>query len=290
MPHWQGKSRGTPLGYRIFIFAIKWFGIGGAYFMLRFVAAYFYFFSYKSSRPIFYYLKHRQGFGRLKSLRLLYRNYYVFGQTLIDKIIVMSGLKNTFTFSFDGEENLRQMKDGGILLSAHVGNWEAAGHLLERLNQKINVVMLDAEHQKIKDTIEQTTGGKNFNVIAVKEDLSHVYAIHEALGRKELVCLHADRFVGETKTFEQNFLGAKAAFPAGVFALAGTTRTPVSIVFAFKETKSHYHFYGSDCLQQDKDEPKHDYISRLKNTFILELEQKLKLYPEQWFNYYQFWK
>ena len=65
----------------------------------------------------------------------------------------MSGIPNRFTFNFDGEENLRKMVElgkGGLLLSAHIGNWEIAGHLLKRLNTKINIVMFDGEVQQIK--------------------------------------------------------------------------------------------------------------------------------------------
>ena len=38
---WKGKSRGTVLGYKIFIFCIKKLGLPSAYFVLYFVAAYF---------------------------------------------------------------------------------------------------------------------------------------------------------------------------------------------------------------------------------------------------------
>jgi len=238
MADWKGQSKGTPLGYRIFISTIRTFGIRPAYFLLYFVAGYYFFFSLKTSRHIYSYLRERQSFGRIRAIIGIYRNYYVFGQTLLDKIIIMSRIKNPFTFSFDGEENLRQMaqnKSGGILLSAHVGNWEAAGHLLERLETVVNVVMLDAEHERIKETIDNTTGGKNFRVIPVKNDMSHVFSIHEALERKELVCLHADRFLKDARTESRIFLSKDALFPIGVFALAAGMKVPVSIVFAFKE-------------------------------------------------------
>jgi predicted LPLAT superfamily acyltransferase len=30
-------------------------------------------------------------------------------------------------------------------------------------------------------------------------------------------------------------------------------------------------------------------IQNMLNDFVIEMEGKLKLYPEQWFNYYNFW-
>lgn len=292
MPEWEGKSKGNKLGYRIFVFVCKSIGVVPAYLLLRFVAFYYFLFSWSSSQHIFAYFRYRLGYSWIKSIIGIYRNYYVFGQTLLDKIIVMAGIHNKFTYDFDGEENLRrivQLGRGGILLSAHVGNWEAAGHLLKRLETRINVVMYDAEHERIKDYLKQITGGRNFNVIVIKDDLSHVYAISEALVRNEMICLHADRFLPGNKTTEKNFLGAPALFPSGPFLLAAGFNVPVSIVYAFKESRTHYHFFGSGLHQRSESEKKTDFSSRLMNIFVNDLENKVKAYPEQWFNYYKFW-
>ena len=73
---------------------------------------------------IYRYFRDLHKYGVLTSILKIYRNYYVFGQTLLDKIIVMAGIENKFTYDFDGEENLREIVrggKGGILLSAHVG-------------------------------------------------------------------------------------------------------------------------------------------------------------------------
>jgi predicted LPLAT superfamily acyltransferase len=292
MPQWAGKSKGNKLGYRIFVFVCKAFGVLPAYLLLRFVSLYYFLFSWSSSRFIFDYFRYRIGYGKVKAFFKIYSNYYVFGQTLLDKIIVMAGIENKFSYDFDGEENLREMVKqgrGGILLSAHVGNWEAAGHLLKRLNSRINIVMFDGEHEQIKSYIEGVTKGKNFNVIVIKNDMSHVYAIGDALGRNELICLHADRFLPGNKTIVKNFLGAPANFPAGPFQLATGFNVPVSVVFAMKESASHYHFFGSPLLKKTETETKAQFSERLSETFKNDLEQKVKLYPEQWFNYFNFW-
>jgi predicted LPLAT superfamily acyltransferase len=292
MPRWQGKSKGTPFGYRIFVFVIRTFGLTPAYLLLRFVASYYLFFSWSSSRHIYRYFRHFHHYPLFKSYFSIYRNYFIFGQTLLDKIVVMAGIDNKFTYEFDGEDNLRDIVKGGkggILLSAHVGNWEAAGHLLRRLDTRVNVVMYDGEHQQIKDYLQQVTGGRNLNVILIRPDMSHVYAMGEALQKNELICLHADRFLEGNKTVLRNFLGEEAQFPQGPFLLSSSFKVPVSVVFAFKESSTHYHFYGSETIERSVDESKVDFMDRLLSTFVNELEQKVKMYPEQWFNYFNFW-
>ena len=292
MPRWQGKSKGTPLGYKIFISICRALGTLPAYLLLQFVAVYYLLFSRTSTVHIYRYFRKRHGFGALNSIWKVYSNYVIFGQTLLDKVVVMAGIENKLSYDFDGEQHLRDIVRGGrggILISAHVGNWEAAGHLLKRLNTRINVVMFDGENQQIKDFLEEVTGGRNLRVILVKPDLSHVFAIGEALQNNELICLHADRFLDGNQTATHHFLGEPAQFPTGPFMLAASFGVPVSFVFAFKESLRHYHFYGSAPVERLPEEGKADYIARLMTSFISTLEQKVKMYPEQWFNYYNFW-
>ncbi len=290
MPSWQGKSKGNKLGYRIFIGVLRYGGVRPAYFLLGFVVCYYCLFSWRSTRSIFQYFRYKIGQPRMQALFSVYRNYYVFGQTLIDKIVVMGNIPNRFTFEFDGEENLHGLvsgQHGGIMLSAHLGNWEVAGHLFTRLNTRINIVMFDGEHERIKSYLAGVTGGRNVNVIVLKDDLSHIYAIHDALSKRELVCMHADRFLEGNKTMEMPFLGEAARFPMGPFLLAATFRVPVSFVFAFKETATHYHLYATPPKVYPG--AKQGGLEQSMADFVQVMEKKVKQYPLQWFNYYDFW-
>ena len=292
MPAWQGRSKGTPLGYRIFVWVLKTWGVLPAYFLLRFVALYYFFFSFKASRQIYLLYRHKLGYSRLASIFKLYKNYYLLGQSIIDKVVLMSGIKNNFSFNFDGEENLLKiagMQKGGILLSAHIGNWDVAGHLFTRLQTPINIVLYDGEHEQIKEYLEGVTGKRNVNIIVIKNDLSHIYAISDAFNKNELVCMHADRFLPGNKTLTADFLGQQAKFPMGPFLLAATFKVPVSFVFAAKESKLHYHFFASE-IKDYSNFGKGQLMQEMLNDFAKEMESKLKLYPEQWFNYYNFWE
>lgn len=292
MPAWQGKSRSNKWGYRIFIEVCKTCGLTPGYLLLRFVSFYYVLFLPKSSACIYQYFRRQHNYSVLKSLMHVYTNYYRFGQILLDKIVLLAGIYQKFTYHFDGEENLLGMvkeKKGGILLSGHVGNWEIAGYFLQRLNTTVHVVMFDGEHQKIKDYLNEVLGERKFNPIIVRDDLSHVYQISEALQKNELVCLHADRYIDSTKTSRVNFLNGEALFPDGPFALAAGFDVPVSLVYAFKEANAHYHFFGSPAINRMNDEPKKDFAKRLQRLFVRDFERKVKMYPEQWFNYYNFW-
>src|SRR4030095_1386829 len=165
MARWQGKSKGTSAGYKIFVFLLKKTGLQGSYIVLRFVTLYYFFFSPSTSRHILTLYRNILKFNRIKSRTSLYRNYFNLGQSIIDKVAIMAGVNTKFTFHFDGEEHLRSMiagKKGGLMLSGHLGSWEAAGHLLKRLNTKIHIVMYDGEDARIKQYMDEVTGHKTF--------------------------------------------------------------------------------------------------------------------------------
>jgi len=291
MSLWQGKSKGTKSGYRIFVWVLRNFGVLPGYSLLRFVVLYFFLFSYRSSREIYSLYHRRLGYGRLASILKIYRNYYLMGQSIVDKIVVMSGINNKFTFNFDGEEHLREiasLQKGGILLSAHIGNWDIAGHLLKRLNTRINILIFDGEHEQIKQYLSSVTGEMAVNIILIKNDLSHIYELSEAFKKNELVCMHADRFLEGNKTMKAEFLGQEARFPMGPFILAATFKVPVSYVFALKESNLHYHFFASKIKHYSHLE-KNGLMQQMLNDYAMEMEAKVKQYPEQWFNHYNFW-
>lgn len=291
MSGWSGKSKGTTFGYSIFIFLLKHGGLKPAYALLRIVAWYYVWFVPAARKPIMYLYQERLGFDLKRSRKLFRKNIYVFGQTLLDKFYTLSTQKNSFTVSREGGHHLNEMVEagqGGIIVSAHVGNYELAGHLLERLQTKINIVMYDGEDAQIKQYLETATGPKSFNIIYIKDDMSHIYEMSAALRRNELICLHADRHVKGSRVIHHDFLGKQAAFPFGPFALASKLRAPVSIVFALKTGNGSYHFSATPA--QVFEGRGTEGAEKMLKAYVAELEQKVQTYPEQWFNYFDFWE
>jgi predicted LPLAT superfamily acyltransferase len=287
MAKWSGKSKGTPLGYWFFIQFIRHLGLGFTYGFLHFVVAYYFLFSWKTSRAIYDFYRKGLKTGRWEAFWGIYRNYYALGQMLIDKVAMASGFAEKFDLRSDGNEhiiNMAKENTGGILISAHVGNWEVAGHLLVNYGGVFNVVMYEAEHEQIKRTMEQETGGRRFNVIPIKDDMSHVYAITNALLNKEIVCLHGDRFLEGMRSLTHPFLGRDARFPFGPFGIASKFDVPKCFVFGMRKGKNGYAFSCTPPIT-GKQKPE-----VLLEAFVRETEKKVRQYPSQWFNFYDFWK
>jgi len=289
MSQWDGKSKGTVLGYKIFVFFINKAGIRSAYFILYFVAAYYFLFLKKSNRAIFYYFHNRRGYSRSKSRSMVFKSYYTFGQTIIDKISITAGMRNKFTYEFDGVEILKELlakKQGGVLISAHIGNFEIAEYFFGEidLDFQINLVTTDLEHSAIKNYLESLSKGSSIKFIVIKDDLSHIFEINAALARNELVCFTGDRYFEGVKSLKGELLGQEADFPAGPFLIASRLKVPVVFVYVMKEPKLHYHLYAREAVVKHRDE------KALLQAYMHSVESMLKRYPLQWFNYFDFWK
>jgi predicted LPLAT superfamily acyltransferase len=288
MAQWDGKSKGTVLGYKIFVFFMKKAGIKTAYFILYFVAFYYFIFLKKSNQSIFFYFKERIGYSYIKSKWMVYKSYFTFGQTIIDKVCITAGMRNKFTYEFDGLEILNKLltdKKGGVLISAHIGNFEIAEYFFSEIDVdfQINLVTSDLEYSAIKNYLNKISKVSKIKLILIKDDLSHIFEINAALARNELVCFTGDRYFEGVKSLKAELLGEEANFPAGPFLIASRLKVPVVFVYVMKEPNFHYHLYTREAQVSHRDE------KGLLKAYIDNLELMLKKYPLQWFNYFDFW-
>ncbi len=283
---WDGKTKGSLLGYKFFVFCIRTFGLAASYFCCYFVSIYYVIFSKKEKEGLFQFYTKGLGYSSKKAKKAIFTNFYNFGQTLIDRIAMGTNKRKAFTHTFNNEKVLRDMNEnqqGGILISGHLGNWENAGNLIrERITSTINIVML-AEVEKIKSYIDQQTGGHKFNLIPIKNDMSHLILIHQALKRNELIAIHADRTSEHSKNHSYSFLDSEAEFPLGPFILAHKFNAPVTFVYAAKASKYHYELYATDPITESNS------AIEIGEKYVKHLESMVRKYPTQWFNFYKYY-
>jgi len=291
MSQWDGKSKGTLLGYQIFVNIIKKLGVRAAYVLLIPVALYYVLAYPRTAKAMFYYYRKRQGFPFFKSILALYKGYFVFGQVLIDKFALFAGLRDRFTFDFDGIDILKQLleeKKGGILISGHIGNFEIAEKFFADIdfNQQIHIVAADQERTVIKDYLSSISkDNSHINFIHIQEDMSHIFEISAALANNDLICLTGDRYFDNSKTLSAELLGEDALFPAGTFMIASRLQAPIAFVYVMKEPNLHYHLYTRRAPAI-----KHRDAQAVLDAYTQSMEHMLRKYPYQWFNFFDFWK
>lgn len=285
---WNGKSRGGRFGYLFFTYSIKWLGLGFAYSFLAFIVMYFIPFAPKATVAIWKYNRNKRKLGWIKSITELYRHYYVFGQTLIDRMALRSGFVDRYHFQFDNYERFLEIINGlqgVVMIGAHVGCWETGSVFFGKYGKKINIVMLDNEHKQIKQVIEDSNEDENnFKIIAVnQEPLFLIMQIKAALDNGEYICFNGDRYINEKETIKTRFMGSEVLMPSGPFKIASKCRVPVVFYYAVREKNRTYRFIFSEATVE------HNRPLVLLEQYTASLDSLLKKYPRQWFNFYNFW-
>jgi predicted LPLAT superfamily acyltransferase len=252
---WDGQSRAKVTGYKIFYVILSTFGLSPAYFILRFVALYYFLFS-KPNIHIRNYFIQVHGYSNLKARLAVYKNNFLLGQTILDKVAVMSGIKNAFKVIHVNGDMLNELTaigKGGILVSAHIGNWEVAGQGLNRLGTAFNVLMYSNEKEEVKEYMDGKMKEKKINIIAINEETkSHIIELHKAFTNNELVVMHGDRYREGAKTLTADFFGRPVKFPAGPFVMAAKFGVPLCIVFAVKTDNHTYQFSTEEPIQVNR--------------------------------------
>jgi predicted LPLAT superfamily acyltransferase len=251
-------------------------------------------FSRKSYKAIFHYFQEQWGYSGWKSFIKTYQNYFVFGQIILDRFAVFAKKKNFFELEIIGNEHFNRLvngKKGFIIAGSHIGNFEIAGYLLHSEKKKMNALVFPDETKIVQQNRTGILANNNIRLIPVLNDMSHLFVVNEALQKGEIVSMLCDRNFGSAKSVECDFLNGKADFPIGAFALATHFEVEVLAVFVVKKTNKKYIVYLKPIGIEKTDSPltKQEKIELYVHAFTKEVEAVVRLYPEQWFNYYEFW-
>lgn len=292
--HWSGTGqlRGGRNGIAFFTSLIRWCGPGVAYAFAILPACYFSFTSPDVPATMDF---HRRMFGHVpwwKRRWYVFKHFLSFGRAIIDRTAILAGGAKKFSFTFDGEQHIHDAVAAGkgvLLLTAHVGNWEAAGQLLARVKCPINVTGFDKEIPAIRAVLDRSAK-QHFKLIPLTGAPTDAIQLVAAMRRGELVCMMGDRTYGSPA---QNipFLGGTAPFPIGGYVMAAIAGAPIVTVFSLREPGGHYHFFGFPPVPPHHP-PHHQRDAHLRACamqFAERLETIVKRDPFQWYNFFPFW-
>lgn len=243
----------------------------------------------RSRKTSYYYFRHRLQYGRCKAAWSVYRNHCKFAQIIVDKFAMYAGKR--FDVEVEGLDKfnaLASKAEGFIHLSSHIGNYEIAGYTLVSERKRINAVVYAHEKASVMRNRTSMFDKTNIQMIAMREDMSHLYEIDNELTAGNIVSFPTDRYAGATKCIEEEFLGAKAKFPQGPFSVATMRGLDVLAVNVMKEGLKRYRIFVTP-LPYDKEAPRREQIRQLAKGYVAELEKRVREYPTQWFNFYDFW-
>jgi predicted LPLAT superfamily acyltransferase len=280
---WQGKTQGN-VGIKLLIWFFKIFPLTAGYFLLWFIIPFYLLFARKGYKSIYYYFRRRIQLPPFKAFLKTFRNHYLFGQIMLDRIALFAGKRNVFQINIKGNEiltDLIKQKKGGILLSSHIGNFEIAGYLFNMGEAKMYGLIFGEENKNWQKYRSRILSKNNIILIPVLPDLSHMFTIINILKHGEFVGMPGDRSFHGTRIHKCEFMGQQASFPTGAYTMAEKLNVPVLSFFVMKNGRFEYNIYIKQIEA--------DSIPQKVEKFVSEIENQLKNYPEQWFNFYDFW-
>ena len=259
------------------------------YGVMALVVPFYMLFNHKGYTSMYHFFRRRLGKKPLSAFWHVYLNHFAFGQVVLDRFATYAGRR--FKLEIDGNENFLRLCEGEkgfVMLSSHVGNYEQAGYMLRSDRKSFNALVYAGESATVMSERNKQFAGSNIHMIPVQADMSHLFIINKSLDEGNIVSMPADRCFGSTKSVPCQFFGATAQFPLGPFATAVQKEVPALAVMVMKEGAHSYRAFVRQ-LPVDTTLPHRKQMAALAQSFATTLEEIVRRYPHQWYNYYEFW-
>jgi KDO2-lipid IV(A) lauroyltransferase len=201
---------------------------------------------------------------------------------------------DTLISRHEGTHLLHEARDagrGGILLTAHVGNFELGGFLLRKLGFRVAAVYRPDPSPVVERHRIEARQAVGVEGIPVTSSSLSFLSVLRALEGNTLVAMQGDRDVSGTGR-RLPFFGETASFPVGPFRLAAVSGSPLLPVFVLVDPSGRYQtivkppISVEGCGRDARDEA----ITAAMNGFVALLEETIRSHPSQWYQFTPFWE
>jgi len=225
------------------------------------------------------------------------RHFASFAESLLDKMLLWSGLFRTDLVEIHGSEKIAapiEKKRGALLICCHLGNLELCRVVSKQAGLKLTVLIHTKHTKRFNWLLAQLNRESQRNLMQVTE-ISPATAIRlsEKIARGEFIAIAGDRIPvsARPRVAFASFLGELAPFPVGPYILANLLQCPVYLLFSVRTAgvwEIHFELLR-DCIrlpQKGRDEA----LAQLVAEYARHLENFCLRAPLQWFNFYDFWR
>ena len=293
-PSWIAQSeRGQTLAMRLIVWIALTFGRSAARVLIYPICLYFLLFSITARAASRKYL--RKVLEREPLPVHLLRHYHTFAATILDRVFFLKGEYRRFEVRLHGHEVLEDIVrsgEGGLLLGAHIGSFEATRALGNQVRGlRVNMVMYEENARKMNAVLGKLNPDAALKVIPLGQ-MDSMLKVNDALARGEFVGILADRTIAGEGTVSRCFLGEPAQFPLGPFRIAAMLKRPVILMFGLYLGGNRYdiHFERLADARHLERAQRDSFLDTAVTEYVQRLEHYCRLAPYNWFNFYDYWK
>ncbi len=281
----QTKQRGSGWSIALVFNLYKIFGYNFIYYLMYPVSFFYFIFAknVKESLKIYY-----KNIGIKFTNRVYFEHLRIFAICMVDRFIAKVDHKNYSFLYTDISKAKKTLNEGTVLLYSHFGGWAASSNF-SPVKNRLNIVMKESLLEGIKKIEDSLEIRSDINIIDLKESTLQVsIQIANALINSEIVAIMADRPTNKKAKIAVDFLGKKAYFNKNPFQIAYKSKKPILVYFVILKDKQKYKIEHS-VINLDQTKNEKEAIEIAINEYIKKYEKIIKEYPNQWFNFYDFW-
>lgn len=289
--NWQGHTDGTPWMQRTLVRLLQFIPREFFYGVVALVIPFYVAFSGRARRASWKFFRERLGWSFGRSLWSVYVNELMLGLVVIDRFASYAGKKfRLVTFDKENFDRLSAQPEGFVQLFSHFGNPEMSGYFFPSV-KKIYVLVFSGETAQMMQGREDLFSQRNVQMVPVSADMSHIFTLNQALSEGQIASMPADRAFGSPRTLSLPFLGVLANFPVGPFRLAVAQGVRVNALFVLKTSARAYRAWHLPLVDvRGRGLPRDEAVRALMQDYVTRLEEWVRKYPHQWFNFYDFWQ
>lgn len=187
-----------------------------------------------------------------------------------------------------GEENIQEAVNygkGGVIATAHSGNWEIIGAALTNKGMKIAGV---AQHQRNEDVNKFINYCRAFTNMHITDKLD-IKEMMKMLSQKYFIGLIMDQDGGDTGIL-MPFFGYEASCVQGPAVMSRFKSAPILPVYITEDRPGHHILYVGKPVFTEHTKDKQADIYNMMYSLTKRLEKHIKAHPHEWFWLHDRWK
>jgi predicted LPLAT superfamily acyltransferase len=292
---WQElPEKGSALAIRLVVGALGMLGRRAGAILLRLVAAWYVFFHPAVRRTSRAFLKRVGQRGRIGEVL---HHVFTFAQVTADRVFLLRGEVSRFRVErLGGEPLLEHVREGrgALLVLAHLGSWEVLRINSREGKFKVSVLAYYENSRGVTEALRALDPTASTELIEIRRgDPSFVFEVEERIRRGEVVGTMGDRVGLDGKAVTVPFMGSLAPFPTGPYRLAGLLRCPVFLGFGIYEAPDRYlvrYEPFAERIELPRGKEREEALRALAARYAARLEEHCRAHPDNWFNFFDFWK
>ncbi len=227
-----------------------------------------------------------------KEINLIVKNMWNnLGRTIAEYCHLKEFINNNQKrIKIKGVENLQQiinMNKGGIIISAHFGNWEMAVPIAENFGIKMNSVYRKPNNKLLKPLFNlRVKSLKYCKMIEKNKDTTNT--ILKVLSNKEYIGMLIDQKI--TNGIKINFLGQDTVMSTSNSLFAIKTEAPILMTMLRRVKGANFEATIYPPIMPDKSNNKDDEQLKILCYSTQVIEKWIKKYPEQWLWIHDRWR